>query len=70
MNTWQKIAIGSLAAAAWIAACYIAYAMPALAADMAQVKLGATTVISGLGIWHLRQPGDSPATSTREGNTQ
>jgi hypothetical protein len=53
MNTWQKIAIGIAAAIAWGAALWVGFAWPTLAAPMAEVKMLAQNILSGLGLYHL-----------------
>ena len=53
MNTNQKIVVGVLAAIAWIGAIVAAHAYPDMAAAMGEIKMGAQSVLTGLGVYHL-----------------
>ena len=53
MNTWQKIAIGLLAAAVWIGTIVAGYFYPNLAGPLAEVKFAAIGVLNSLGIYHM-----------------
>ena len=53
MSAWQKIIVGIFAVAAWGVALWVGFAWPALAVPMAEVKMLAQGVLSGLGMYHL-----------------
>lgn len=53
MNTWQKITVGALASIAWSISLWVSFQYPALAAQMAEIKMAAQGVLSGLGVYHL-----------------
>lgn len=72
MTTWQKIFIGVLAGALWLAAVYVGYIIPALAAPAEQVKTTAYDVLMGVGLYHLIGAGkpspSAPPPAVQDGN--